>query len=630
MNEQQEVMMWKPQSLKVNSCAKPVLELTIETQVVVTCREVSLPPGPLYRVAGFPLSLPCSVSGYDGSPIQDFEWFLYRNGAGGNPIGAISTRDRNFPYAPFKSRVRAGEVRIERDRGDMVRLVIQRLRAEDQGVWECYTPSTDARYLGNYSSTVTVNVMPDTLQVSYVASSQMSSRSLAGQSLPEGAELELTCAASVQSEQHTHLSVTFSARGGVDAAAVDAGRGHNLREIISIAQDQSVVPGRSKLYAERYANRGIILDKRKAGGERDLYVLRIAQVVPQDGGAYFCNVAQWIRDPQGEWEKIAQRTLELGNITITPLADTLTVTVTPEGEVSLPIGSPLSLSCAISGISPSSRPYMLIQWLRGGPGGGAELSLAQMAPDGVVSWREDIVRKGEVSFEKEAEGRYTLRFFSSHPADAGLYQCAVSIYTGLPSVTQIPAANQRSNGVNIKLKMKAVTVRAVAGLSEGPTLRRGHTISLLCNVSVETVGLTQIEMRWLAFHNREDLSSETVLVELRHDGTTSFHSNRSDISLDQPTLGTYRLRIHNARMEEQGLYQCQVTVWGQDQHGAWYNTGASSHSSLVQVYMYSQALDLLFIPILVGVSSALFVGVTVVAAVTCCFMSRLARKSARK
>lgn len=122
-------------------------------------RDVTLPSGPLFRVAGFPLALPCTVSGFEGSRTQEFEWFLYRDNAGGRQMGVVSTRDKGFPYAPFQSRVRNGEVRVERDSGDKVRLVIQRLRAEDQGKYECYTPSTDSTYQGNYSATIAVKGM---------------------------------------------------------------------------------------------------------------------------------------------------------------------------------------------------------------------------------------------------------------------------------------------------------------------------------------------------------------------------------------------------------------------------------------------------------------------------------------
>ncbi|XP_006783490.1 immunoglobulin superfamily member 8 [Neolamprologus brichardi] len=166
------------------------------------CRHVAVPAGPLYRVAGFPLSLPCAVSGYEGSRTQDFEWFLFRDDAAGRQMGVVSTRDKGFPYAPFQARVTSGEVRVERDSGDKVRLIIQRLRPDDQGKYECYTPSTDSSYQGNYSATVAVKVIPDTLQISY-------SRSLTGQPVSEGASLTLTCSASIQSEQLTHLSITF-------------------------------------------------------------------------------------------------------------------------------------------------------------------------------------------------------------------------------------------------------------------------------------------------------------------------------------------------------------------------------------------------------------------------------------
>lgn len=120
------------------------------------CRDVTLPPGPLFRVAGFPLSLPCLVSEYEGSRTQDFEWFLYKEGAEDRPIGMVSTRDKGFPYALYQARVRNGEVRVERDSGDRVRLAVQKLRVDDQGTYECYTPSTDGTYQGNYSDKVTV------------------------------------------------------------------------------------------------------------------------------------------------------------------------------------------------------------------------------------------------------------------------------------------------------------------------------------------------------------------------------------------------------------------------------------------------------------------------------------------
>ncbi|MGH0183697.1 UNVERIFIED_CONTAM: hypothetical protein FKN15_012723 [Acipenser sinensis] len=175
-------------------------------------------------------------------------------------------------------------------------------------------------------------------------------------------------------------------------------------------------------------------------------------------------------------------------------------------------------------------------------------------------------------------------------ADSGVYRCAVSVYIGQAPPTGTPAASQRSRGVNVSLRTKAVTVTAQAGLAPGPPLNRGHTFSLLCNISIATTGPAQAEVKWLVMPVREgeeEPGEGRLLALLRHDGTSRLYSNGSDVSVDRPAPSSYRLRIHRAGQEDQGLYRCQVEVWGMDQHGGWFNTGARSHSNTVRVYMYS-------------------------------------------
>ncbi|XP_051569034.1 immunoglobulin superfamily member 8 [Myxocyprinus asiaticus] len=596
----------------------------LEFQCYVS-REVTLPKGPLYRVAGFSLSLPCAVSGYEGPRTQDFEWYLYHDDAGDRQIGVVSTRDTGFPYAPFQARVRAGEVRVERDSGDKARLIIQRLRPDDQGRYECYTPSTDTRYQGNYSASVVVKVIPDTLLITH-------SRILSGQPVIEGTELLLTCTASVQSDEHTHVSVTFGVRSSKGAESV----GHNLREIIAIDRELHVTPSRSGSYEKRYKDGEIALEKRNGDGGRDLYVLKMSTLAPEDSGSYFCEAAQWIRDPQGKWERIAQRTMELGNLIVQPLADTLTVRSIPEGVISLQPGAPLSLTCQVSGVGGWNRSAQLVQWMRRGPAGGVEVEVARMGPDGVVSWGDDVSRAGGGSMEKEANGRFSLRLFSVHPADAGLYRCAVSVYAGrlTPGPTSPATITQRSEWVTVNLKTEEVRVSATIDLPHRPLLKRGSTVTLLCNISVATTVSAQVEVQWLQKPEepeRKDVAiSEDnkgkLLATVTHDGLTRIYSNGSDLSVDRVSAGCYRLRIFSAREEDQGHYQCLVEVWSRDPHGGWYKTGASTESATVHLYLYARVADLLLIPLVIGLSSALFVGVLIIATVTCCFMNRLARQ----
>lgn len=595
---------------------------------VYVCREVTLPAGPLYRVAGFSLSLPCAVSAYEGPRTQDFEWYLYREDAGGRQIGVVSTRDTGFPYAPFQSRVQSGEVRVERDSGDKARLIIQRLRADDQGRYECYTPSTDTRFLGNYSSSVTVKVIPDTLQITH-------SRILSGQPVIEGTELQLTCAASVQSQQHTHVSVTF----GVRSSRETESQGHNLREIISIDRELRVTPGHSGGFAKRHRDGEITLEKRKGDRGQDLYTLKISALTPEDSGSYFWEAAQWIRDPDGKWERIALRTMELGNLTVQPLADSLTVRSVPEGVVSLQPGAPLSLSCVVSGLGSWNRSALLVQWMRRGLAGGVEVELARVGPDGVVLWGDDASRAGGGSMEREADGKFSLRLFSVHPADAGLYRCAVSVYAGrkTPGPASPATVTQRSDWVTVSLKTEEVRVSAVIDLPRRPLLKRGSTVSIFCNVSVWSRTSAQVALEWR--HTPEDplqkdrsVSADSkgrVLAVLTHDGLTRIYSNGSDLSVERVSEICYRLRVFSADQPDQGLYQCEAQVWAQDPRGGWYNTGVRAESATARLYLYARVTDLLLIPLVVGVSSALFVGVLIIATVTCCFMKRLARQRSR-
>ncbi|KAM3878068.1 immunoglobulin superfamily member 8 [Diretmus argenteus] len=611
------------------------------------CRDVSLPPGPLYRVAGFPLSLPCAVSGYEGLRTQDFEWFLYREDAGGRQIGVVSTRDQSFAYAPFQPRVRSGEVRVERDSGDRARLVLQRLRPEDQGKYECYTPSTDSTYQGNYSASVAVKVIPDTLQISY-------SRSITGQPMAEGAELTLTCSASIQSQQHTHLSVTFGKRGGPASGSSAGGEVSTVREIISIDRVLGIAPGHGGSYKKRYDDGEITLEKRKGEAGRDTYLMKMRALQPDDTGSYFCEATQWILDPDGEWQKIAQRTLDIGNLTVQRLVESLSVASSPRGEVTLQPGSPLILTCDVSGLPSVENSGLLVQWMKRGSvssdgAGGVEVEVVRMNPDGVVSWGDDLSRSSGGSMEKVAEGRYSLKLFSARPSDSGVFRCAVSVYAGRsnPGPSIAATFTQRSEGVLVRLKTKEVLVSTVAALPRGPLLKRGSTITLICNVTVTTSGPTQIQLKWLQRPipepvikrrrgNRptEQPPAATPPVEapprlvaaLTYEGMARTYDNGSEVSVDRLSAGSYRLRVHSATLEDQGLYVCHAEVWGRDLQGGWYNTGATAESAEVTVYLYARVSDLLLIPLVIGVSSALFVGIVIIATVTCCFMKRLERQ----
>lgn len=141
-----------------------------------------------------------------------------------------------------------------------------------------------------------------------------------------------------------------------------------------------------------------------------------------------------------------------------------------------------------------------------------------------------------------------------------------------------------------------VSVAVAAELPRGPLLRRGNTVAVLCNVSVTTTGASQVEIQWLWKQaSPEGLGEKPVaddpgrvLASLSYDGLSRTYANGSELSVDRLAPDCYRLRIHSARVEDQGYYLCQVSVWGQDPNGAWYNTGAKAESPTVRVYLYAR------------------------------------------
>lgn len=141
-----------------------------------------------------------------------------------------------------------------------------------------------------------------------------------------------------------------------------------------------------------------------------------------------------------------------------------------------------------------------------------------------------------------------------------------------------------------------VRVSATIDLPRRPLLRRGSTVTLLCNISVETAASSQVEVQWLQKPEEpagKDLtfsedSKGRLIATLTYDGLTRIYSNGSDLSVDRVSAACFRLRIFSATEEDQGHYQCQAEVWSQDPRGGWYNTGARAESVTAHLYLYAR------------------------------------------
>lgn len=145
-----------------------------------------------------------------------------------------------------------------------------------------------------------------------------------------------------------------------------------------------------------------------------------------------------------------------------------------------------------------------------------------------------------------------------------------------------------------------VLVSAVAQLPRGPLLKRGSTITLICNVTVTATGPTQAQVQWLRWPIPKITKKESAPLEppavkepsliavLMYSGVANILNNKSELSIDRLSAVSYRLRVHTATEEDQGMYMCRAEAWGQDPHGGWYKSGAKAESNAVTVYLYAR------------------------------------------
>ncbi|MEE6526633.1 hypothetical protein FKM82_027376, partial [Ascaphus truei] len=264
---------------------------------VVWSRTVRVPKGPILRVVGTEVTLPCNVSDYEGPSEQNFEWVFSL--AGGSPLGVISSWDSTFTDPSYAGRVKAGGIQLQRLGNSIVRLRIRELRASDEGHYTCSTPSTDATFSGNYEDRVQLRVIPDTLQLS-----GSRSRLARVQNVTEGGTFQLQCHTSSSDSytEHTHLSLTWEYQRA----------GESPVEVLTLSQLARLQPGSG--YEGRYRSGEARLDTVGADG----YRLTMGGAKLWDAGEYSCVARTWVQGHEG-WDQIQEKRVPVTRVEVWPV-----------------------------------------------------------------------------------------------------------------------------------------------------------------------------------------------------------------------------------------------------------------------------------------------------------------------
>ncbi|RXM99099.1 Prostaglandin F2 receptor negative regulator [Acipenser ruthenus] len=554
---------WYPLLIKRTESTKVTVEqrpLAADVQESAIClgRIVKVPAGPLIRVEGRDIVIPCNVSHFDGPPEQDFDWELTQDS--GSKMQVVSTLDSSFTDKSYEDRVNSGEIAVERTSASSVVLRIKHVKLTDSGKYKCLTPSTDASISGNYDAEVELRVISDSLKVA-----APKSRSKTG-SITEGSSFDLRCTASQDSVEGTHLSVTWEVR-----------RGAASEKILSLNPDGGVMAGSG--YSQRYQAGGVRLELLGNG----VYRLVVSQALPTDEGTYVCVAGQWVKDESGAWKNILEKSTDVGEVKVTPIASSLMVSV-GGGNVTLNADSTLELTCTVATANSDAIRMEVTWYVSPTPGAdqGSSRLLVHMDRDSVVNG-SDAVTVSRVSADATR-----LVFREVEKTDAGYYFCKVVGWMPQSGGTWYKAAEKTSTSVRVTVTLLEPTYSVLLSAPTTPHFSDDPT-ELECKVTdVQNANGTRMTVSW---HYRKptpaDLPVSDDLIatmdqnwDLQAGEKYKERVGKGHIVLTKLDPAVFKLQILHTRDTDRGEYFCTVSAWAQTKDHSWVKTKDVSSRNL--------------------------------------------------
>eukprot|EP00066_Takifugu_rubripes_P018037 XP_011607303.1 PREDICTED: immunoglobulin superfamily member 2-like [Takifugu rubripes] len=493
------------------------------------------PAGPLYRVVGSLLSITCNTSGFSNNHTnKEFE-FRIKMPAKPVEINIISTHDSFFSYAMYSQRVRNQEVSLTHVTPNSVVFEIQSLQKSDEGEFECYVKNPEKGYDGTYNAKTTVRVIDDSLTVSSPGPTSLS--------YDEGGALTLTCRASSNTVQHTHLSLTwYLQKSGED----------NPRPIMSLDRDLTLIAGPG--FEGRYQDGLIRLDKVGEG----TYRLKFAKLKLSDQGEIYCRAQEWIQDPDRSWYSITQKeaeklTLSVRAREVLPATSSLVVRMSAQPKV-LQQGQDLSLSCSLDTQNLEEK-FFTVAWFRG------SVELARIGPSGILSVSAELsarAERGELQVARRGVRDYSLVLQPVGTEDQGEYTCRA-----WPQLRGQDGGFEQETPQDSDpeyIKISAPEGGFSLDMQNSLTVKEGDRLSLTCKVNG---GQGQLSVTWQHKATSPPAAAFTNVISLNQDGVVekgpAFAGRH--VRAARPATDTFTLELDRVAPADAGVYQCVVSEW---------------------------------------------------------------------
>ncbi|XP_074890100.1 prostaglandin F2 receptor negative regulator isoform X5 [Buteo buteo] len=509
-------------------------------------RVVRVPKGPLIRVMGTEVVIPCNVSDYDGPSEQNFDWEFSRET---DFVRIVSTWDSTFTSEEYQKRVGNGDIKLRRSSNDAVELVIRNIQPTDQGRYKCSTPSTDATVQGNYDAEVQVKVISDGLSVS--GSKARSSVSLR---LSEGDSFKLRCSAITTSPEHTHLHVTWQIKGG-----------STWRDILSLTHEGKFHPGPG--YEERYRNGDIRLDT----GANDTYRLSVSQASSVDGGAYRCLVSEWVRGADSSWQKIQEKSVEIASVAIQRTALGVVISTS---NVSVTERDSLDLTCNITTDRSGIFQAEVLWYFSASPDDTLSDAQVLLSVD-----RDSVVSDSTlISLSHVDRNSYRLLVREVDVEDSGYYFCQAAVWVPLHNGSWHKVVERTSAPVSVVVTALEPDYEVFLNASKTPKFSDDPT-ELNCRIT--NAQDTEANIRFtVSWYYRQRLRSDDVvtaelLATMDADWTLLLgdrsreRTQNGEIIFSKKTADIFSLRIQWTSESDRGDYFCVISAWSRHRNNSW-------------------------------------------------------------
>ncbi|XP_077149699.1 immunoglobulin superfamily member 3-like [Ranitomeya variabilis] len=304
------------------------------------------------------------------------------------------------------------------------------------------------------------------------------------------------------------------------------------------------------------------------------YTLTLLGARQEDSGDYYCQVEEWVLDPNQAWYQLAKDASGLTEVNVKMPDDNLQVDPLPRNLSSLE-GDSFAVTCQVLNRSrPQSR--LSLEWLVWRAGEPERRTVARFSPDGMTLPPDEDEERGRwelpsrLHLSQPSPGLYALTLQRAEEQDSGAYSCRVQEWLQDPRGHWYKRAEERSAATYVSVRRPDADLQLDTAPQNVSVLDGGH-FSLDCTILSRSVPGSQLAVSWSFLSSSRGQGAEAVLTTDRS-GVWSPLTPRWEGRLQQiqlsPTM--YKLRVPQAGAADTGNYTCSVQEWMMGPRGDWY------------------------------------------------------------